>query len=322
MITTLCLQDREKILKGVGPEEIKNLLKNRKTIVWMDLKNPTKKEFDVIADIFKFHPLTIEDAQHLSELPKIDVFEDYIFIVFHKLDYDQERDQVEMKEYDIFLSRNYIVTIHFFESENINAVMDICSANPKFFSRGSDFVLHKIIDNAVDKYLPMVNRWDERLEELEDDVITGKTEGIMEKILPLKRDIAKMKNSLGPQRDVILKLSRSSIPFISQKTSIYFMDVYDHIMRLYSTLEMDRDLTSGIFDAYLSTISNRMNEIMKALTLIATIFIPLTFVTGLYGMNFEHMPEIRWEYGYVFAWCIILSVVTIMLFYFRRRKWL
>ncbi len=322
MIRTLALRNRKDFVKDLKTSQMGRFLSSRNNLAWVDLEHPSSREFEILKNVFDFHPLALEDSQQPSELPKIDHFDDHIFIVFHKLGYNMKEKEAEMKEYNIFLGKNFIVTVHYFESEDINGIMELYRKNPRLFAKGCDFALHRIIDSTVDKYLPMVNQWDNRLEELEDRVIEGKRENVMEEILSIKRDIAELKKSVAPQREVINRLTRKDFRFISEKAKVYFTDIYDHINRVYSILEMDRELTAGIFDAYLSVTSHKMNEVMKALTIIATIFIPLTFVTGLYGMNFRFMPEIEWQHGYLMAWTVMIAIAVIMLAYFKKKDWL
>lgn len=321
MIRILAFRNDENIVKDIKTSDIRKFLSNRKNLLWIDLESPGHRDFDVLKEVFDFHPLALEDSQQPSELPKIDQFDDHVFIVFHKLGYNAEEKEAEMKEYNIFLGKNFIVTVHYFESEDVNNIMELYRRKPNLFAKGCDFVLHRIIDSTVDKYLPMVNQWDNRLDDLEDRVIEGNKENVMEEILAIKRDIAELKKSVAPQREVINRLTRKDFRFISEKAKVYFTDIYDHINRVYSILEMDRELTAGIFDAYLSMTSHRMNEVMKALTIIATIFIPLTFITGIYGMNFSNMPEIEWTWGYPFSWAVMIAISLIMLAYFKKKEW-
>jgi magnesium transporter len=173
----------------------------------------------------------------------------------------------------------------------------------------------------IEEYLTILDGWDEEMEKLEGEVVTGQTKKSLQKMLKLKKHMRDFKKSIVPQRDIINRLSHPESPFISAKAHVYFRDVYDHVMRAYSIVEDQRDTMTTIFEAYLSTVSNKLNEIMKTLTIIATIFIPLTFIVGLYGMNFKYMPELEWQYGYYMVWTILISVSVVMLFYFRKKGW-
>lgn len=237
----------------------------------------------------------------------------------------------------MYLGRNYLITLHKDESPTVKSVKEKVQNDPKFMARGADFLLHAVIDGIVDKYVSFTDRWDDVIEKVEEDVIAGKKEGALEKIMNLKRKNSELRRSIAPQREVINRLSRRDSPLISERASIYFRDVYDHIMRVYNILESQRDLISGIFEAYLAIVSNemtevsnRMNEVMKKLTIVATIFIPLTFVAGIYGMNFFggdgpnplNMPELYHPHGHVSVLLIMLFIGVLMLIYFRRKGWL
>jgi magnesium transporter len=322
MIKSLVLEDRKNLIENPSEERIKKFLSNRRNFIWMDFEKPTKKEYDLLSKIFNFHPLTIEDCKQPAEFPKIDQFEDYIFMIFHRIYSRPKNGSLETVEYNVYLGKNFIVTIHDEPSDNINRTFEKCKEHPKFFAKGVDFVLHEIIDKMVDKYFPLLIYWDERIEKLEDDIIDGRVEEALEKIIKLKRDISELKRGIGPQREVINRLARRDFPFISERAGIYFRDVYDHIMRTYSILDSYRDLLSGVFDAYLSTVSNKTNEVMKTLTVIATIFMPITFIASVYGMNFRFMPELYFPFAYFLVLLAMLIISIGMVIYFRRKEWL
>jgi magnesium transporter len=196
-------------------------------------------------------------------------------------------------------------------------------------AQGPDFLLHGNIDYFIDQYMPIIDLWDDELTEIEEEIIKGKSRNAMRKLLTLKRNIITFKKSIGPQRDFIDKLTRNTMPFISKKAAAYFKDISDHIHRAYISLEATRDIATTIFDAYVSMISNRLaessnklNSVMHRLTLIATIFMPLTFITSLYGMNFHYMPELYWKWGYYAVLAVIILTVIIMLSYFKKNKWM
>ncbi len=331
MISMLALENGKKLIKDMPAGRFKAFLRDRKNILWLDMKNPGKEEFDLLANVFNFHPLSIEDARKPQELPKIDEFSKYILVVFHRIAHNRRTGRIEPKEIDIFLGRNFIVSVHSNSSHGIEEVMDSMEKKPHIMSLGPDIVLHRIMDYFTDKYFPLIHYFDEKIDELEENILkgkVGKTQAILKKMMRLKRDILELKQSIGPQRVVINRLSRRETPFISARGSVYFRDVYDHILRFYTELETYRDIISSTFEAYLSVVSNemtqasnRMNEVMKTLTIIATIFLPLTFVTGLYGMNFRIMPELLWDYGYYFALLGMLVIAIGMLIFFRKRGW-
>jgi len=322
MIKILALENGKKIIKDLPVSRLKTFLKNKKNKVWINMENPTDDEYKILTGVFKFHPLEIEDCKKRLELPKIDEFEDHIFLVFHRFSYDFRMRMLKLKEFDIFLNSRYIITFPNEPSEMITELLDKFAMEPHMLAKGTDFILYCIVDRVVDDYFPILDHWDEEMERLEGDVVSGDTKKTMKDMLKIKRDIRLFKKSMGPQRDVMNKLSHHDLPFISEKANIYFRDVYDHVLRSYSIVEDQRDMITTIFEAHLSSINNKLNEIMKTLTIIATIFMPLTFIVGIYGMNFHYMPELDWQHGYYMVLGILLTVVIIMLSYFRKKGWI
>jgi magnesium transporter len=320
MIKILSLESGKKTIKELPVPKISAFLKNSKNLIWANIENPSEDDFRVLSNVFKFHPLEIEDCRKKLELPKIDEFEDHIFIVFHRISYDAKAHAVRAHELDIFLGKNFIITFPNQPLDIINNFRERWLKDPSI-CKDPDFILHSILDSMIEEYLTILDGWDEEMEKLEGEVVTGQTKKSLQKMLKLKKHMRDFKKSIVPQRDIINRLSHPESPFISAKAHVYFRDVYDHVMRAYSIVEDQRDTMTTIFEAYLSTVSNKLNEIMKTLTIIATIFIPLTFIVGLYGMNFKYMPELEWQYGYYMVWTILISVSVVMLFYFRKKGW-
>lgn len=327
MLRILHLDQNKKFHEDLKIDQIPQILQDKQGILWVDIHKPDDKELKILSDVFNFHPLAIDDCSHYTDLPKIDEFEDHVFIVIHSVLYDKELSEIKKPELDIFLSRNYVVTVHEEELKTININLDKVRKNPGMLTKGADFLLYNIIDVSVDNYMSLLDYWDDRIEDLEDKVLGGKIDDAMPKIIDMKRNIIDLRRSITPQRDVINKLARRDSQLISAKNVVYFRDIYDHIARIHELLEADRDLIAGTFEIYLSAVSNRMNEIMKRLTIVATIFMPLTLIAGVYGMNFNpaasrwNMPELNWEYGYVFVVGLMIAITLGMMVYFKRKKW-
>ncbi|MEM5871476.1 MAG: magnesium/cobalt transporter CorA [Candidatus Aenigmatarchaeota archaeon] len=322
MLTAIALIKEGKLLKDLPVEKIKKILKNKKAKIWLHIEQPTEEEFQTISNVFHLHPLEIEDCKKHLELPKIDEFEDHLFLVFHRFSYDFQKRILKLKELDIFIGKNYIVTFPNEPSDLITNLMKEQEKNTSLLEKGVDFVLYEIMDRVVKDYIPILDFWDEEIEKLEDDVVKGNVKRTMKDLFRIKRDIRKFKKSIGPQREVLNKLSHHEVPFISDKVKIYFRDVYDQIFMAYSLVEDQRDMITTIFEAYLSAISNKLNEIMKTLTIIATIFMPLTFIVGVYGMNFHYMPELEWPFGYYLVWFVMITIAILMLAFFKKREWI
>ncbi|MBU4149918.1 MAG: magnesium/cobalt transporter CorA [Candidatus Omnitrophica bacterium] len=327
MLNIFYLDPNKKFHEDLNVDQIQRILQDKQGILWVDMRRPDEKELKILSDVFNFHPLAIDDCSHYTDLPKIDEFEDHVFIVIHSVLYDKESSEIKKPELDIFLSKNFVVTVHEEGLKTIDINLDKVRKNPHILSKGADFLLYNIIDVSVDNYMPLLDYWDDKIEELEDEVLSGKIGDVMPKIIDMKRNIIDLRRSITPQRDVINKLARRDSQLISAKNVIYFRDIYDHIARIHELLEADRDLIAGTFEIYLSAVSNRMNEIMKRLTIVATIFMPLTLIAGVYGMNFNpgashwNMPELNWAYGYVFVIGLMILITLGMMVYFKRKKW-
>jgi len=227
-----------------------------------------------------------------------------------------------MTELDIFCGKHFIVTVHLSPVKAITACQEKYERNPSLIRRSADFFLHSIIDVLIDSYFPILDYWDDRIDQVEDDILGEEGEDILTEMILIKRNILALRRSLAPQRDVINRLARREFPLISPQASIYFRDVSDHMMRIYNTLESYRDLVSSLFEVHISMISNKMNSIMQRLTIIATIFMPLTFIVGVYGMNFRYMPELRWKVGYLVVWTVMIILGVGMYVYFKRKDWI
>lgn len=327
MLKIFYLDPNKKFREDVDMDELSRILQSRQGTLWADIHKPDENDLKTLSDVFNFHQLAIDDCSHYTDMPKIDEFDDHIFVIIHSVLYDKEVAEVKKLELDSFVSKNYIVTIHEEDLKTINVNIDKVRKNPNMLMKGTDFLLYNLIDFSVDNYMPLLDYWDDRIEELEDHVLGGQITDIMPKIIDMKRNILNLRRSITPQRDVINKLARRDSQIISAKNVIYFRDIYDHAARIHEMLEADRDLVAGIFEIYLSAISNRMNDIMKRLTIVATIFMPLTLIAGIYGMNFNtgaspwNMPELNWAYGYIFVIGLMIVIALGMVVYFKIKKW-
>ncbi|MFH1622460.1 MAG: magnesium/cobalt transporter CorA [Candidatus Omnitrophota bacterium] len=328
MLKILYLDSNKNFKENLSKQEIVNALEDKKGTFWIDMDKPTEQELGLLSEVFNFHPLAIEECSQYTDLPKIDEFEDHVFIIVHGTWYESNSDEIKRPELDIFMGKNYVVTVHLDIIKTLITNMEKYSKSPQLLAKGSDFLLYNIIDSLVDNYFPLLDYWDDKIDELEDEVLKNNSKDIMSRLIDIKRKMLGLKRSIAPQRDVINKLARRDSPIISAKNVVYFRDVYDHIVRMHELLEANRELLTSIFEAYLSSVSNRMNEIMKRLTIVATIFMPLTLIAGIYGMNFNtqastlNMPELNWRYGYVFVILLMVFITVGMILYFKKRKWI
>ncbi len=293
--------------------------------LWLHIANYSPEEaHTILHDLFNFHPLAIEDTLSTGyQPPKVDDFDSYLFIIVHAILNLEHSKTLETTEINCFLGQNYLVTAC---SETdlpaLAQVRERTKRDCRLIERGLDFLLHAILDAIVDEYLPLLDQIDEEVDSLEDSIILNPKPQNLRRILELKHTILTLRRITSPQREVMLRLSRNEFTLIEERTLIYFRDIYDHLVRLNDLTENVRDVVTGAMDTYLSVSSNKLNEVMKALTIVSTIFLPLTLITSLYGMNFDVMPELHWRYGYLMVWVIMLAVISGMLWFFRRKRWL
>ena len=294
------------------------------TVTWINIDG--LHEVDVIEKIgknFGLHPLVLEDILHTEQRPKMEEFENYIFIITKMLSYDEERHHLNAEQFSLILGPNYVITFQERVGDVFEAVRDrLRKGKGRLRKRPPDYLAYALIDAVVDHYFIVLEKLGERVESLEEELVSNPTPETLQTIHHLKRELIFLRKSVWPLRELIGGLERGESSLIEQKTTVFLRDLYDHTIQVIDTVETLRDMVSGMLDVYLSSVSNRMNEVMKVLTIIATIFIPMTFIAGIYGMNFEFMPELKWHYGYHLVWVIIIAIGIVMLFYFRRKKWL
>jgi len=292
-------------------------------LYWWDLCNISNDDTLILSEKFHFHPLAIEDCIADVHYPKVDYYESYLYMVMHGVDLDASKAEgFAPKELDVFLSKEYLVTYHEKDSRSIEEVKRRIREKVPLFEFGLDFVLYSIIDVMVVHYLPVLESIEDQLDDTEEQIFSNPKPDLLRHILALKRIVLRLKKTVFPQREVINHLARNEYEFVQTRTQAYFRDVYDHLYRMAEMTESFRDMSTATVEAYLSTVSNRMNEIMKVLTTITTIFMPLTVITGIYGMNFKHMPELEWRFGYFVVLGIMVAVVVSLLSYFKRKRWL
>ena len=305
-------------------DEIKQKLAEKNGLLWVSLEHPTEGELlSLLRDIFQFHPLSIEDCQSSGyQTPKVDDFDDYLFIVVHALQAGPHLDRLETNELNCFLGENYLVTSSLVpEMKPLDKIWSRLSVDERLLRRGSDFICHAILDALVDEYLPLLDDMEAEIDEFEDAVLTDPQPETLQRILALKHNMLALRRVISPQREVMNHLSRDDFPQIKPQHQIYFRDVYDHLVRIQDLSETIRDILSSTLDTYLSSTSNRLNEVMRALTVVSTIFLPLTFLAGVYGMNFKFMPELEWPQAYPLVWILFVVIALGMIWFFKKRDW-
>jgi len=313
-----------KIEEGFTAEDLPELLKEQSAVVWVDMEKPNETDERVLLDVFHFHPLTVEDCRENRHYPKVEEFNGYIYFIVHGVTADISPDRFNTIELDGFLGPNYVITYHHDMFRSINNVKQQLRTTPIACQRGAPFLLHQILDQIVDYYSPVLDDFDDRIDKLEDDIFTLRRPNneILSEIMDLKRSVLRLRRISGKQMDILHRMSRGEFSLIPEEMRPFYRDVYDHLVRVVDLAENYRDLISGSLEAYLSVVSNRLNEIMKVLTIFSAVMLPLTFIAGVYGMNFDNMPELHSRYGYYAVW-ILMSIVAVgMLLFFKRRGWI
>jgi magnesium transporter len=291
--------------------------------IWVDLEQPTAEESQLLTDVFHFHPLAIEDALSKIHHPKIEPYGGYLYLILHGIDFKEEEHWFATRDVDFFLGPNYLVTVHDGESRSIGAVKGICDKHDRVMAEGPAALMHRIVDGMVDNYRPEIESLEAHMNELEDEAILGGRADLVRDILALKRDLASLRRVVIPQRDAVGRLARREFAAIGDELAYRFRDVYDHLVRLSDETTLLQDRVTGILDAHLSTISNRLNVVMKLLAVMSTIFLPLTVLTGMWGMNVP-LPQFPGGEAAQFWWVAAAMAVMVvsMLVLFRRKGWL
>ncbi|MBA3549245.1 MAG: magnesium/cobalt transporter CorA [Nannocystis sp.] len=303
-----------------------SLREDPEVTVWLDLESPSEEEARVLSDVFHFHPLAIEDTLQDYGHPKIDTFDDHVFMIVHGIDFSRVNLEKSMDirtlELDIFVGERYLVTHHGDPAvRSINELhKDVCEPGHRPWV--SVRLLHRLLDRLVDNFLPVMDQVGAKLEILEDQIIHNPEPDLLEKVLEAKKSIQKVRRMAAHQRLILESLARGHLELIPRESLAFFRDIYDHFVRVADLAEAYREGAQSAVEAYLSMSANKTNEIMKVLTQISTVMLPLTFIAGIYGMNFDLMPELRWTYGYPFAVGLMVITAAGLLIWFRRRHWL
>jgi magnesium transporter len=323
VIRIIATRGAEEIVPDAPVSRLPELLAEPETNVWVDLTAPTTPEdLAVVRDIFKFHPLAIEDCFETRAHPKIEEYEGYIYMITHGLSAASTAENVQAVELDAFVGPRYIVTHHSQPSRSVAGTRETLLKTGLPLRRGPVGVLHALLDRQVEGLEVVLDDVEERITALEDAVFERPGNARIASLLALKRNILQLRRWMSKQREVVLRLGRREFAIIPANDAMLFRDVYDHLVRINDLLENFREMLTSIQEAYLSVTSNRLNEIMKFLTLFTAGLMPLTVITGIYGMNFQHMPELSWWLGYPMVLMGMAVTSVSILYYFRRRGWL
>lgn len=294
------------------------------TVSWININGLHDVEkIRAIAALFDIHPLVMEDILNTGQRPKIEIFDDYIFIVIKMIYFNSDDDQIIIEHISCILGQNYVLTFQEQGGDIFDPIRErIKNGKGRLRKSRSDYLTYALMDVIIDNYFLVLEKLNDKIEKLEDDLVDNPDQSFIQNIQYLKREMIFLRKSIWPLRELISILIREENPLIQKSTEPYLRDLYDHTIQVIDTVESFRDVLGGLLDIYLSSIGNKTNDVMKVLTIIATIFIPLTFLAGIYGMNFEFMPELKWKWAYPAFWGIILFLFLGLLSYFRRKKWI
>lgn len=303
---------------------MRRALEDPSSVLWVDFETTDRREGELLASLFRFHPLAIDDCYNAHVDPaKIDDYGTYLFLVIQGVRYFAQGARLETTELDLFLGPNYVVSFHQFPFPGVAALAQRVEQSAITLERGADFLAHTLIDVLVDEFLPVVQALDDTVETLEEQVLAQPQPAVLQSIMLVRRNAQRLRRAALPQRDVVNRLARGEFPsLVRDDMRIYFRDIYDHIIRVEQMVEDLRDLAEGALNTYLSAVNNRLNEVMKALSLAAVVFLPMSLLAGIWGMNFEHMPELGWSWAYFAALGTIGLTGVASWAVFRLRGWI
>jgi len=346
---TLIICQNGSFSSDLAPHAISDMLAAPDTVIWLDIQSPNDDDIRLLREEFGFHPLAIEDATRAHERPKVDAYEHavlqhplgpeedhmsqpevpappgrqaYYFIVVYEARFDPAQDHVLTEPINMFVGQNYLVTVHQGDIEHVRDTLTRWQMPDSPLGNTVGALVHSFLDAVVDDYFPLMDRVADRVEELEDTIFEEFNEAAIQSIFGLKKDLLSMRRIVAPERDVLNVLLRRELPIFRPEDVAYLQDVYDHIVRVTENIDTYRDLLSSALDSYLSLQSNHLNQIVKVLTIASIILMAASLITGFYGMNFQHMPELRWGLGALWALSLIAAVTTALVIYFKRKGWL
>jgi len=322
-------QGAAKVEESCDIEALPELIADPSNVIWVDIRGenpddiPTIK--DILLNVFNFHYLTVEDCLETRNSPKIEAFPDYFYFIVHGVKPDETSPtNFVTKELDGYLGPNYVVTFHIERFRSVKHVKQQLRSSPVACQRGAAYLLHQMLDQIVDYYLPLLDDYDDAINDLEERVLNLRHSNseLLEEIMDLRRGVARLKRISHRQLEVLYRMSHGEFTQIPQNILPFFRDVHDHLMRISDLAENYRDLIGGLFEIHFAVIGNKTNDIMKTLAIVSAIILPLTLIAGIYGMNFENMPELHSRYGYAATLAVMIVITILLLIYFWRRGWL
>ncbi len=322
MLTSFLYHKGKPLETNISRAAMLQTLQEKECILWVDLEDPNEFESDSLVEIFNFHPLAIEDCLTDNPHPKVDDYEEYLYLVVHALKLDLE-GELRMVELDIFLGKNFVATFHKEPLRSISQIQENAAKKPELiFGYGPDRLVHAILDQLVDNYLPVIDDYDAKIDSIEEEIFNNPGPHFLTMLMKLKHNIFHLRRMIAPQRDMVNFLTRNPTTFIRPKNLMYFRDVYDHLFRLYGIAEGFHEALNSILQAYFSSSSHRLNEVMKRMTILATLTMPPLIIASIYGMNFGWMPELAWKYGYFFSLGLMAFGTAGTLVFMKLKKWI
>lgn len=314
--------------KGIQEKKISRMeeifpLKDTTGTVWINIDGLHETGLiERIGECFNIHPLILEDILHTKTRPKLEAFDNGIFLVFNLLYPDQVTGGILSEQLSIILGSNFVISFQERENPLFNPLMDrVRNDKSRIRKKGADYLAYALMDTVVDSYFIILETLEDKIEALDEELITSLSKKTFKSINDMKRNLISMRKAVVPLREIINALRKNDSGFMDDKNLIFFRDIHDHVLQIQETIDIYRELISGLHETFLANVNNKTNEIMKTLTITATIFIPLTFIAGIYGMNFKYMPELDWKYGYFAFWTLIIGVVGIMFAFFKKKDW-
>lgn len=298
--------------------------KDAPTVTWINIDGLHQIEIlEKLGECYGFHPLVLEDILNTDQRPKMEDYGDYLYIVLRMLSYNDQSSEIDTEQVSLILGPNFVFSFQEKEGDVFDPIRERIRNNKgRIRKMGADYLAYALLDSIVDNYFMIMEKLGETIEFLEEELVTHPVPETLQTIHQLKRELIFLRKAVWPLREVISGLERGELVLVKETTRIYLRDVYDHTIQVIDTIETFRDMISGMLDIYLSSVSNRLNSVMKVLTIIATIFMPLTFIAGIYGMNFKYMPELGWRWGYPMVWVLVIVISVFMLIYFKKKRWL
>lgn len=328
MIKSILWKPEQAAQKIEGVADFDSLYADPSSVLWIDMVDPSDQESYILTHDFHFHPLAIEDVieeeDAISELPrsKLDDYKNYLYAEFSYIDHVSSDEGIIMNEVSIFVTRNVVVTVREKDHRIFRYLFNKAQRDERLLSRGSEFLFHSLLDVMVDNYNAILEYFEREVDAIEASVLDEPDQETVKKIFTLRRDIYDLKRVVLPQREMLRQISRGQFDQISERAALYYRDILDHLNRIIELSESHRDTLISALEVYYSNVSTKTNDIIKVLTIFTVILMPPTFLVGLWGMNFKHMPELSWDYGYLIFWVVIIIITAIMVGFFKKKKWI